>query len=99
MSQLQSHSALPELRPELQFKPGIRELDGSKSWLIFDPLRHEYFQINTKNLKILGLWGGATAGEIVERLYEYSVTLDDICLLYTSQSPRDLSTSRMPSSA
>lgn len=78
MSQLQSHSALPELRPELQFKPGIRELDGSKSWLIFDPLRHEYFQINTKNLKILGLWGRATAGEIVERLYEYSVTLDDI---------------------
>ena len=25
--------------------------------------------------------------------------LDDICLLYTSPSPRDLSTSRMPSSA
>ena len=24
---------------------------------------------------------------------------DDICLLYTSPSPRDLSTSRMPSSA
>ena len=28
-----------------------------------------------------------------------SVTTRDICLLYTSPSPRDLSTSRMPSSA
>ena len=28
-----------------------------------------------------------------------SVTLQDDCLLYTSPSPRDLSTSRMPSSA
>ena len=27
------------------------------------------------------------------------VSLDQICLLYTSPSPRDLSTSRMPSSA
>ena len=27
------------------------------------------------------------------------VSLADICLLYTSPSPRDLSTSRMPSSA
>ena len=26
-------------------------------------------------------------------------TIDEICLLYTSPSPRDLSTSRMPSSA
>ena len=29
----------------------------------------------------------------------YKVAICDICLLYTSPSPRDLSTSRMPSSA
>ena len=28
-----------------------------------------------------------------------NISEDDICLLYTSPSPRDLSTSRMPSSA
>ena len=28
-----------------------------------------------------------------------SITINDYCLLYTSPSPRDLSTSRMPSSA
>ena len=29
----------------------------------------------------------------------FALMMDDICLLYTSPSPRDLSTSRMPSSA
>ena len=37
----------------------------------------------------------ARAGDLVEVLD----ALADICLLYTSPSPRDLSTSRMPSSA
>ena len=40
--------------------------------------------------------------EIVEaqqETLEEQVGPDDICLLYTSPSPRDLSTSRMPSSA
>ena len=32
-------------------------------------------------------------------LVEYNASLLNICLLYTSPSPRDLSTSRMPSSA
>ena len=32
-------------------------------------------------------------------VYHLSVAEGDICLLYTSPSPRDLSTSRMPSSA
>ena len=32
-------------------------------------------------------------------LREFVASLDTICLLYTSPSPRDLSTSRMPSSA
>ena len=40
--------------------------------------------INASNLKFIGRLG---------------VGLDNICLLYTSPSPRDLSTSRMPSSA
>ena len=30
---------------------------------------------------------------------KHNLKLSDICLLYTSPSPRDLSTSRMPSSA
>ena len=37
--------------------------------------------------------------EVAQRLYQYSVLGAETCLLYTSPSPRDLSTSRMPSSA
>ena len=36
-------------------------------------------------------------GEVIQYLHED--LQNDICLLYTSPSPRDLSTSRMPSSA
>lgn len=78
MPELQIDSTLPELRTELQIKPGIRELDGSMSWLIFDPLRHQYYQIDNKNRQILQLWGAAAAGEIVDRLSEFSVSLEDI---------------------
>ena len=34
-----------------------------------------------------------------DKLYAFYGLEDDTCLLYTSPSPRDLSTSRMPSSA
>ena len=34
-----------------------------------------------------------------EAVTQFQVTVTYICLLYTSPSPRDLSTSRMPSSA
>ena len=45
--------------------------------------------------RVLGFWNGQLLGNYIgfpfENLYS--------CLLYTSPSPRDLSTSRMPSSA
>lgn len=86
MSELQSESALPALRGDLQIKPGIRELDGSKTWTVFDPLRHLYFQIDYKNLQILKRWKNAgertaTAGEIVDQLSWLSVSLDDVEVL------------------
>ena len=47
---------------------------------------------------IIGLWCSATAagGLLSENLAEWPV---NICLLYTSPSPRDAHESRMPSSA
>ena len=41
----------------------------------------------------------AATGHIVERRIGAGQDKDKGCLLYTSPSPRDLSTSRMPSSA
>ena len=37
--------------------------------------------------------------EYIARLYQLPQRQEKVCLLYTSPSPRDLSTSRMPSSA
>ena len=78
MSEIEMQTALPELRAELQVKPGIRELDGAKTWLIYDPLKHQYFQIDQKTLRIWECWHLGTAGRVVEQLSEYSVSLDDI---------------------
>ena len=81
MTELTNESALPALRVDLQLNPGIRELDGSKTWTVFDPLRHQYFQIDYKNLLILKLWssssaGVVAAGSIVDRLAWLSISLD-----------------------
>ena len=49
--------------------------------------------------KLKDLWSkGHTASEIAQMLGDTTRNAV-ICLLYTSPSPRDLSTSRMPSSA
>ena len=53
MAGITNETVLPALRTDLQVKPGIRELDGAKTWTIFDPIRHLYFQIDARNLKIL----------------------------------------------
>jgi len=78
MAEIGYDTALPELRTELQFKPGIRELDGSKSWLVFDPLRHEYFQLDGKNYQMLKSWSAGTAGDLINQLDEGLISLDDI---------------------
>ena len=55
-----------------------------------------------KNIVVVGSqWGDEGKGKIVDWLSEQAdvVIRFQGCLLYTSPSPRDLSTSRMPSSA
>ena len=44
-------------------------------------------------------WGGFVSIDMLERFLPKIISTLLTCLLYTSPSPRDLSTSRMPSSA
>ena len=47
-----------------------------------------------------GKYGGQYVPEtLMPALFELETAASNACLLYTSPSPRDLSTSRMPSSA
>ena len=49
----------------------------------------------------MGAMGSETASREIRRidLSDFARRKTEVCLLYTSPSPRDLSTSRMPSSA
>ena len=53
--------------------------------------------VEYKGEEVINLYGGYT-DETKTNLWKKN-TLVNVCLLYTSPSPRDLSTSRMPSSA
>ena len=59
----------------------------------------EAHMTDIKTYPIRNNWRGQL--EVGEPLHEMliRITIDNNCLLYTSPSPRDLSTSRMPSSA
>ena len=56
---------------------------------------------NTDVIRQLALESGMVTllGYSLELVRRGETTLEEVCLLYTSPSPRDLSTSRMPSSA
>ena len=81
-----------ELQPSPFMAGGIGMMHGGFIALLLDEA----------SSKVLSLQGKQGVTRNIEVAYEKPVPLDDpirICLLYTSPSPRDLSTSRMPSSA
>jgi len=78
MNESIANESLPALRQELQILPGIREVNGLKTWLIFDPLRHQYYQIDDKSRSILMLWDRGNAAEIIKQLQFSAITTEDI---------------------
>ena len=76
--------------------------DGATRGLSFEAEREKYIQ----QLEEMGFptikdeeWKYTNLLPILKNDYQLSVSISEVCLLYTSPSPRDLSTSRMPSSA
>ena len=65
--------------------------EDNKEIVVFDHSSNEYLSTGSFAIAANGNHWAAFAGTIA--------TPDNTCLLYTSPSPRDLSTSRMPSSA
>ena len=76
-----------------------RPIDIDKSLLALDTLTHI---VGTRSRDTIRVITSKDAGIVLEDLIRATTkayVLLDTCLLYTSPSPRDLSTSRMPSSA
>jgi len=49
-------AALPQLRPELELLPARMAVDGTKQYMLFDPVRNAFHMLNEKALKLLKIW-------------------------------------------
>ena len=64
-----------------------------------DILEFISYNLSKEGYDVTTARNGREAIDLAKRDHPALIILDIICLLYTSPSPRDLSTSRMPSSA
>ena len=46
---------IPVLRQDLRLLPGSRDEAGESGWLLYDPLRHQYFALTRSALLLLRL--------------------------------------------
>jgi putative peptide zinc metalloprotease protein len=76
--------ALPPLREDLRLLPAAPARDGSPRWVIFDPVRHRYFQIGLEAFELLSRWSAGSIAALVDRIRRELgrlVQLTDIDLL------------------
>ena len=66
----EEETALPVLRDDLQLLQGAPLPDGTPGWLIFDPLRYRYFQIDRDSFELLSLWKHGTVRALAEAAQE-----------------------------
>ncbi|MEO1610031.1 MAG: biotin/lipoyl-binding protein [Pseudomonadota bacterium] len=63
-----SGPSLPELRQDLQISPGAPLVSGAPTWVIYDPIRHKFFQIGQRTIEILSRWSAGNASMLRDRL-------------------------------
>ena len=69
---------VPILRQDLRLLPGARDEAGEKSWLLYDPLRHQYFALTQTALLLLKyLPKISSIGELKENLASENAQVDD----------------------
>ncbi len=59
--------SMPRLRLELQLNRGAALQDGSPGWMLFDPVRHKYFQLNQDDITLLKYWSLGDPATIAQR--------------------------------
>lgn len=60
---------LPALRQDLRLERSAAEADGGAQWVVYDPLRHTFVQLNETALRVLRNWhAGDTPQQLAARL-------------------------------
>ena len=52
----QAEKSLPPLRANLNLYPSTRTVEGAPTWVIYDPVRHRYFNVGRLEFEMLRRW-------------------------------------------
>ncbi len=69
---------LPRLRQELRIEPGAPLPNGAPGWTLFDPLRHQFFQIGPVEFQLLSGIASGSIDSAVTRLRAMGMSDDAI---------------------
>jgi putative peptide zinc metalloprotease protein len=71
-------STLPFLREDLQLLENAPAEDGSKQWLLFDPIQNRYFTIGIDTFELITHWeGGVTLSAFLVKLDQEGYEIDE----------------------
>lgn len=71
---------LPRLREDLRIQEGIRDIDGHRTWTMFDPLRNRYFQLTERDFNLISCWYLVKSPAVISAMAErhFPIDLEDI---------------------
>ena len=81
---MQAPSVLPGLRQELELIDGAAGVGGSPTWMVHDPVRNQYFEIDWISHALLRDWGAVSPQALLERVQarqEVQVSEADLAFL------------------
>ncbi|MAE91990.1 MAG: hypothetical protein CMI67_20835 [Pelagibaca sp.] len=59
---------LPPLREDLRISLGAPLLNGAPSWVIYDPIRHRFFQVGQRTMEMISNWSSGTISRLQSEL-------------------------------
>lgn len=59
---------LPPLREDLRISRGAPLLNGAPSWVIYDPIRHRFFQVGQRTIEMILNWSTGTVSRLQAEL-------------------------------
>lgn len=72
---------VPALREDIELMPGAPDNDGFPTWMIYDPVRHQYFTIGWSEFEMLSRWHLVDAEKIIASVNKDTTLQVDQALL------------------